>query len=203
MEHDRFDTLTKALATATTRRQALQRLGRLLGGSVLAGVVPGWARAAGGNSACAHFCAAVFGAETPAAQQCTSDAAHGTGLCSACGPAAPAGHPPLCGQLCCPAGQVCQDGQCVTPCAATGGTCQQDSDCCAGTCDQSTQTCVSCIPNGDQFCEGAGQAQCCPGLICDATTATCVSCIPSGDLFCTSNSDCCAGTCNTVAHICL
>ena len=204
MEPSKFDDLTKALATSTSRRQALQRIGGIVAGSLLAAWPVTQALASGGgNNQCARFCASVFGADTAAAKQCTSDAAHGRGLCYTCGPAAPAGHPPLCGQLCCSAGQVCQGGTCVTPCTANEGTCQMDSDCCSGHCDQSTLTCVSCIPGGDQFCTGSGQAQCCAGLICDGTTATCVSCIPVGDVYCTSNSDCCSNNCNTISHICV
>src|SRR5437588_3157317 len=104
MQPSRFDDLTKALATATSRRQAMRRIGGILGGTALAGLFPGLALAS--NSACAHFCNTVFGANTPAASQCTSDAAHGKGLCYTCGPAAPADHGPLCGQVCCGSGQT-------------------------------------------------------------------------------------------------
>src|SRR5436305_3286169 len=125
MQPSRFDDLTKALATATSRRQALRRIGGILGGTALAGLFPGLALAS--NSACAKFCNAVFGANTPAASQCTSDAAHGKGLCHTCGSAAPSS---ICctrnssgfcssysGAQCpCPSGQTCQNGSCVATC---------------------------------------------------------------------------------------
>jgi hypothetical protein len=57
------------------------------------------------NKTCAQWCASTFGAGTAAASACTSDAAHCAGLCFTCGPAAPSGHPDLCGQTCCSAGQ--------------------------------------------------------------------------------------------------
>src|SRR5215469_12021358 len=94
MEPSRFDELTKALATATSRRQALRRIGGILGGTALAGLFPGLAFAS--NSACAKFCASVFGAGTKAAGQCTSDGAHGRGLCYTCGPNSPGGTKPIC-----------------------------------------------------------------------------------------------------------
>jgi hypothetical protein len=72
MGQNRFDDLTRALATGLPRRQAL----KLLGGSLLAALIPGSALAkGGGNSACAKFCAQVFGADTAAAKQCTSEGA--------------------------------------------------------------------------------------------------------------------------------
>src|SRR5689334_3389803 len=72
MDPSCFDDLTKTIATATSRRQALRRIGGILGGTALAALFPGLAFAS--NSVCAKFCAAVFGANTPAAKQCTSDA---------------------------------------------------------------------------------------------------------------------------------
>jgi hypothetical protein len=142
MDPTKFDDLTKALATPTSRRQALRRIGGILGGTALAGLLPGVALA--DNSACAHFCASVFGADTPAADQCTSDAAHGTGLCYTCGPASPGGTQPICcpengsGQCtsyssatCCSGGRVCQNGGCCLP---INGRCNVDSDCCSSHC---------------------------------------------------------------------
>jgi len=114
MDPTKFDEVTKAFATSTSRRQALRRIGGILGGTVLAGLVPGLALA--NNSACAHFCASVFGADTPAASQCTSDAAHHTGLCYTCGPASSGGTQPIC----CPENP---DGTCTSYSSAT---------CCSG-----------------------------------------------------------------------
>src|SRR6478609_9204965 len=91
MDGMRFDELAKRLATGSiTRRGLLRGLGSSVAGAGMAAITSGAARAArGGNSACAHFCAQVFGADTPEAGACTSQAAHGTGLCYQCGPAAP------------------------------------------------------------------------------------------------------------------
>lgn len=146
MDSRRFDELTKALATSTSRRQALRRLAGILGGTALAGLFPGLASAS--NSTCAHFCDTVFGANTPAASQCTSDAAHGKGLCYTCGPASPGGTKPIC----CPGGS----GHCTSyssaTCCTSNQTCQADG------------TCQTCVSQCDEICSDT--SPCCPGLQC-------------------------------------
>src|SRR5258708_6827005 len=131
MDPTKFDAVTKALATPSSRRRALRRIGGILGGTVLAGWLPGVALA--DTSACAHFCASVFGADTPAADQCTSDAAHHTGLCYTCGPASQGGTQPICcpenssGQCtsyssatCCTSLEICFQGSCFQGCFTAG-----------------------------------------------------------------------------------
>ena len=131
MESTRFDRLTKTLAGATSRRQALKALAVAAVGGAIGVRTAGTAYAAG-NSNCAHFCTAVFGGDTAASAQCTADAAHRTGLCYTCGPASPTGgvlpeniccarnSDGLCASYsdaaCCntSAGQFCQNGACVT-----------------------------------------------------------------------------------------
>ena len=133
MNSTKFDDLSKALATATSRRQALRRIGGILGGTALAGLFPGLVSAGGGNSACAQFCASVFGADTPAAGHCTSDAAHQKGLCYTCGPASSAGTQPICCSenpdgtctsystaTCCGQSEFCSQGVCVEGCFTAG-----------------------------------------------------------------------------------
>src|SRR5215831_1300522 len=131
MNPTKFDGLTKELAKSTSRRNALKTIVTASIGSVvgLAGIrtIFGDKIKCGGgppNSDCAHWCAAVFGADTPAAGRCTSDAAHNRGICCECGTVAPA-------DICCvrdsngfcvegtvvegcscPEGQTCQNGQC-------------------------------------------------------------------------------------------
>lgn len=41
MESNIFEEVIKVIATATTRRQALRRIGGILGGTALAGLFPG------------------------------------------------------------------------------------------------------------------------------------------------------------------
>ena len=195
MNPSRFDDLTKALATATSRRQALGRIGGTLAGSLLAAWPFTQALAAGGgNSACAHFCAEVFGADTPAARQCTSDAAHGKGLCSTCGSNADPSSicctrnsrgfcsnysptlPCSCGtnQTCCngtcsdcPCGQVMFHGACATPCSS-------DADCPCGSCGFA-------YPSGGKYCVGnvtggncETTSECPSGYICIIDGVMCV-----------------------------
>ena len=116
MSHQ-FDELAKDLARGVSRRQALRRFGEGLAGTLLAslGLESAWAKPGdpgGGNSDCAHFCNAVY---PPGSDRghCKSDAAHGQGLCTQCGPAAPAGHGPVCGvqasPFCCNSGESCCD----------------------------------------------------------------------------------------------
>jgi hypothetical protein len=111
-----WDELSKALASGVSRRKALWMFGSALVGTI---VMRGKALADGGsNSACAHFCAAVFGADTPAAAQCASDAAHMTGLCYSCGPAAGSNSvPPQ--YICCNGEFLDSNGFCPSYSAAT------------------------------------------------------------------------------------
>lgn len=180
MNPSNFEELTKALANSTSRRHALRvilttSIGGLLGLTSIGTAFgrhrhPSKITAPSGpksNSNCAKFCAAVFGANTSAAGQCTSDAAHGRGLCHDCGTKPPSS---ICchrvngycngtaGACCsagcpgCPTGQTCTDTGC---CATVGGNCNGDNDCCSGLC-LSNGTCArSCGLNlcGDvPFC---------------------------------------------------
>jgi len=131
MDPRKFEAFTKALATPNSRRQALRRIGGILGGTALAGLLPEVALA--DNSACAHFCNSVFGGDTPAADQCAHDAAHHTGLCYTCGPASPGGTQPICcpenpngtctsysSATCCTIEEVCFQGSCLPDCFTAG-----------------------------------------------------------------------------------
>lgn len=154
----RFDELTKVLATATSRRQALKTIAATTLGSLLG--LGGLGTAFAKNKSCAQFCAAVFGNNTPAAGQCTSEAAHGRGLCTTCGPASPGGTQ----TICCPKNP---DGTCTSytsaTCCTSTQTCQADGTCC-GTCFD-----FSCFADTD----------CCPGLQCCAFS-------PNGEGYCCS-----------------
>src|SRR5829696_8685372 len=84
MAPDRFDDLTRTLATGISRRRALELSGGVLTGGLAA--VLGRRRAAqaqpGGE--CTAFCNALFPAG-PARGTCKSQAARGEGICVACG----------------------------------------------------------------------------------------------------------------------
>jgi hypothetical protein len=206
MNSSNFDELTKALATSTSRRHALRTIvtasiGGLLGVSTIstafgrprARPAPSGPR---GNSNCAKFCAAVFGPNTPAANQCTSDAAHNKGLCHDCGTRAPSsiccvrnnpGGPcngtagACCSAGCpgCPTGQTCTTTGCCTPdcagkmcgddgCGGSCGTCTSPDTCENGQC-----TCVTppLPPPGPNlvvcFCNDGSQPSFCTGPLCN------------------------------------
>jgi hypothetical protein len=84
---DRFDELSRELAAATSRRQALRLLAGALGTGVLSMLGAGPAQAA---PRCRRT-----------GEKCDDDKRCCTGVC--------------CGEVCCAAGQVCQSGRCVTP----------------------------------------------------------------------------------------
>jgi hypothetical protein len=83
-----FDELSKAMARRVSRGDALRGLVAGTGVALLGAILPGRARAdtTQGNSACAHFCDYVYGDDTPEADWCIAQAAHGTGACYAFGP---------------------------------------------------------------------------------------------------------------------
>src|SRR5438105_15294953 len=87
MAGDRFDELSKGLATAGTRRTFLRMLTAGLAGLTVAGFRRGRALADGGNSTCAKWCHENFSGS--AAGHCTAEAARGGGPCHTCGPEAP------------------------------------------------------------------------------------------------------------------
>jgi len=193
MNDSRFDAFTKALATPTSRRTALRRIGGAITGAILASWPFGHTLAS--NSACAHFCNAVFGADTPAAKQCISDAAHGKGLCHQCGSATPS-------SICCSRNS---SGYCSSysgahcPCNAT--QCQK--------CDATAGTCVSSCASG-QVClsNGSCATPCSSGCPSDCDCASGISlgtsyCFSFGSQGpnCTTDSDCPAGKfCNFAGH---
>ena len=178
MDSTRFDDLTKALATATSRRQALQRIGGILGGTALAGLFPGLALAS--NSACTTFCNAVFGAETQAAGTCISDAAHGKGLCHSCGSANPS-------SICCTrnASGFCSSYSATLPCSCDSTKCL--------TCDTTHGTCVSTgVACGSACCSGS-TPNCCSNT-CTNTQSDVNNCGQCGH-GCASGEMCVNGAC--------
>ena len=180
MDPSKFDELTKALAISTSRRQAFRRIGGILAGVSLAGLFPGLAFAK--NKTCAQFCASVFGDNTPAAEQCTADAAHGTGLCYTCGSTTPASS--ICctrntsgfctsysGATCCGSGATCLGSSCCASANVCGSTCL------AAPCDSSQ--CLTCNPTSGTCVSTCSSGQTCQNGMC-VTPPVC----PSGGDFC-------------------
>lgn len=197
MEEQRFDDLARLIAIKTSRRQVLKVLaGAAVGGFFGSRLSPVMA-AGGGNSACAHFCNTTFGADTPAAAQCTSDAAHYQGLCySPCGPGG-SGETPCIGSdysstTCCGSGTTCVNGTCEAVCTTTTPTCTGDvCTCPTGTSPittaNNTTTCVKgCFSNLD-----------CSGGVCSGNNSfTAFYCTNTGGpgVNCNSDVDCPSGT---------
>ena len=220
MQPSNFDELTKALASSTSRRDALRTIVTMSVGGLfgLGGIRSIFAS----NTNCAHFCAAVFGPDTRAAGSCTSDGAHGRGLCAQCGSANPSSiccvrnsrgycsgsfavQCPCKSNLCltcdsthgacvgCPSGQTCLNGECCANANVCGSTCL------AAPCDASQ--CLHC-DSGSGACVGCPAGQTCQSGTC---------CIPAFTGPCTSddqccdfpNSTCCSGICCHGPAICL
>jgi hypothetical protein len=160
MNPKNFDELTKELAKSTSRRHALKTIvtasiGGVVGLGAIRSVFGNKIKCNGGppNRDCAHWCAAVFGPDTPAAGQCTSDAAHNTGDCCRCGAVDPS-------SICCvrDSNGFCVGGTVVDGCFCDSSQCQ--------TCDTSNGTCVGC-PQGETCQNG----QCvCTGSVCGSYT---------------------------------
>src|SRR5438874_12579121 len=203
MQPSNFDELTKALATSTSQRHALRlivtaSIGGLLG---IGGISTAFGRhrhrtksttfSSGGtksNKDCAKWCAQVFGPNTSAAGQCTSDATHNRGLCVQCGSATPPSS--ICCvrntsgycngtsvAACCTSGQHCCSGTCSECCADTdcthGNTCGSNNTCVCGSgagCTGSN-TCLngSCCPNANvcgSSCSCPSGQTCCGSVCC-------------------------------------
>jgi hypothetical protein len=216
MDQRGFDAFARALGTARSRRQVLRAMAALAASGLAAGRLGEASAAPGGNDDCAHFCHAVFPDEQRVGQ-CTADAARGQGVCYQCGPAAPAGHPVLCGTACCQPGQVCAGGACVTACvpstcADLNATCGVAPDGCGDTLDcgicASNERCVDnacqpvCVPDctntqcGSDGCGGScGTCASLSNASAVCTSGTCIYTCDSGFQDCDAGGGCeCAGT---------
>ena len=176
MDSSRFDDLTKALATSTSRRQALKAFGASVVGGILglSGIDTALAhkpfcRGNGskcnrGSDCCSGYCANNVCTCPPApacnsACPCPSDS---TCLNGTCCPTSQA-----CNGACCPSGTVCVNGTCAHPCTS-------DADC---------SSCLSpCGPDIDgvhAYCEGVPT-----GIPCSSDSGC-----PAGT-FCTDVGEC-------------
>ena len=192
MDGQRFDLLARHFAAATSRRQVLKSLAAGLGATLL-GASRGSAKDNGGNSDCAHFCKTVF-SPGRARGQCTSDAAHGQGLCPACGAdvsrvcVAPDGiascpdrstDPLNCGDC----NVVCPSGACVA-----GACLKLNGDACGG-----GGECLSTFCADGVCCDAAcgGQCEACTGGTCLPIVGPPVGGRPA----CASDGSVCGGAC--------
>jgi hypothetical protein len=164
MEDQRFDELTKRLATPITRRQAFKALmAAAMGGLIIrSGGGKAFAQM-GGNAGCPQFCNQQF-APGSARGKCKSDAVQGGGLCYQCGPGSNTCGLTACNGVCCAQGAGCSNGTCACPpgqavCGAGGAACFG-----VGTCTDLTtiQNCAAC----SKVCGGV-QPGCCKGSCTD------------------------------------
>jgi hypothetical protein len=194
MDRDTFDRLTRTLASGTSRRSLIHAaVASGLGALAIGGIGEAEAKRRGhkghgkghgngngnghghkgGNSACAHFCHEVFSGSD--AGHCTSDAAHGTGLCFQCGPSAPDGGVDP-STLQCGSDEEIDTTTCT--CVPTTTTCEAGGDACGSTegrecgTDQSGTACF-CASDVDDVGECfLGDPNNCDRTTCDPSDAT-------------------------------
>ena len=193
MDPSKFDVFTKALATATSRRQALKAIGATVGGILgLGGAGTALAKCAGIGAKCSQSSQCCLGYCNPSTFTCSC----------------PSGTVP-CGGTCvsnvCPDGQVFNTStcQCVCPtgltecsgtctntssdpnnCGSCGNHCPPDAACVNGTCQCSlgTTMCNGICTNTStdvNNCGTCGHAclanEICVGGVCVCPTVTCPS----------------------------
>jgi hypothetical protein len=213
MEDQRFDELTRGLARPVSRRQLVKVLFATTVGGLF--VRAGTGEAMAGNSDCTHFCNAVF---PPGGNRghCKSDAAQGAGVCAACGPAAPSGHPDVCavgtqGVFCCPAAQptCCNNASCaylqndVANCGACNHVCTGTTPaCCSGVCKDLSNDVTNCgacgkVCSAGQICCGGKCIPACTALdqchvagVCDPSTQSCTNPPQSNGTVCVGTNQC-------------
>ena len=184
MKPTTFDDLTKALATSTSRRQALKTIaattvGGILGLSGIGNVfaIPKCHRAGLGCDTNSNCCSGLYCAPN--------------GKCTTC-PALP-----TCNSGCpCPSGQTCQNGSCVATCEGLQQPCTSPSQCCdtgqnTTTCEVNNSGLTVCCNTPGGSC--SSDSDCC-GLTSCGSNGTC-QCNPSSISFCFYNTDCCSNMC--------
>ena len=161
MEPSRFDDLTKALATSTSRRQALKTIAAATVGSILG---LGRLSTAFGAPKCHRN---GLGCDTNS--QCCSGYCQNGEKCTC--PPAPACTTPPNNTCPCPSGQTCCSGTCTdlssdnNNCGSCGNKCDACSTCQSG-------TCVSSCASG-QVCLNGSCCAICGGATCCGPTCTC------------------------------
>ena len=210
MDGQRFDRLTKSLATGASRRSVLKGLLGLGGAAAVATVLPDDTDARRSSITITPPPPTTTPAPCrPGFEPCTTNV---TGCCAVCGGSTPV----TCGLECCASADQCCDGECCAAgsacltkafpkgnqaeetCCPIFQTC--DNQCCDGTCfdptggPQQTGFDRACCPAASTYCPGSG-AFADQGLCCSGATPDCCNrdgepiCI-NGDAQCCTNGDC-------------
>jgi hypothetical protein len=190
-----FDDVSKAVAAGLTRRRLMGLAGAGVGGSIFASMAP--RAVAKGPSSCSVFCGKTSFTSGPAHASClhACTACHGdvSGICTgATGSVCCSDGTSCCINsagvaFCCPSGQICAGGVCVTPpsfCVPT----------CADTCGSGSATsCNTTCAGGTAGCSCVSTVE---GSACVQEVCTFVTCTTSAD--CGAGSVCftqgCCGT---------
>ncbi len=218
MDHQRFDDLTRALASGTSRRTMLKRIAggaagatlAMMGADTLAAKCRDIGKPCQSDAqCCSRFCSPDFKCACPAGTDVCN------GECVTC-TGGQVVNPTTCACQC-PTGTTLCNGQCVdlqtdeNNCGACGETCLNNGLCGGGgcfcptpsfycsnsdACCVSGQTCSTSSPSG---CCAFSAQPCNDDTPCCSTTQTCsattgLCCSPFGE-FCSLNSQCCSGTC--------
>ena len=224
MDDQRFDRISRVIASSTSRRGALKGIAAAIGGGALVslfGVRPQRAAAAEPGEACLTNNDCTVGTCINSVCACEDPAEPWRGCSCSTGTEAPCGGGTL---LCCatddsgPGGPgVCTSS--MTGCDPTGGECTADpgdsctsnEDCCQGSCSEGgvcycedpSRPLIGCWcdPEAEGSC-GDNTLVCCSvegGGVC---TSGSVGCNPTGECTsdpggaCTTDSDCCEGRCS-------
>ena len=193
MEPSQFDEFTKAMATPTSRRQAIKTFVASTFGGIFALSGLGRAFASGCHPACS-------GGKTCCGGKCV-DTKTDPHNCGVCGTVCKSG---LCvNGLCCPVGAVkcgnsccsftCCNGTCINTCKGLQQACTSSCQCCN---TQGKTICAEDLGRGVVCCNLPGGScsndfDCCADEVCSGGKC---QCDPSGD-FCTKNAECCSGVC--------
>lgn len=204
MDPNRFDDLTKSLATGLTRRRALGGLVGALGSIFGLGSSASASRCHHKGQVCAAdadccgalqctdgVCSRPSRDKPPRTRGCEEGQTRCHGACvtiandqNNCG---------ACGNVCPATTPVCSDGACI---CTDSSTCGEGMVCCGGTC-----VAGDCCGDGD--CDAASCQTCQQNTCASTCSGSAPDCDNAGHCICTTNSECaaghvcCSGTCIT------
>jgi hypothetical protein len=189
MKPSKFDELTKALATATSRRQALKAIGAAVGGAL------GFSRIGiAFADQCKPLGASCFKDNQCCSGHCTSHTKGGGGTCVT----------PTTTTTPAPTTTTTSTTTTTTTtpaCLPSGKPCTGNSQCCLGLCCNAT----CCHSHNATCCPAGSRSSCCAaGSYCCNSSPD--GCCPLGrgcaGAPCSTGSDCCSGSCQPLTLRC-